>query len=204
MATPDPGPLPAAARRLAVILCAELRGFTRLSEVLEPQVVLELTSQFFELAANSMETRDGRLLTLHNDGLVGLFTSERPAQFAMRSLEAAKAIQREFEPVGERWRSAYGLPGAVSIGLHLGEVVLGFAGPSAGRRFVAFGDGVSIAERLVHRARAGEMILSGVLMHLLGGAGHALRAEPLPPLALARRSPVPIYGVLRDTRLDFT
>lgn len=200
-----PDSVPAApARRLAVILCVELRNFTRLSEVLEPQVVLQLTSEFFGLASNAATAHGGQLVTLQNDGLVALFSSERPTHFAMQSIEAANALQREFDPVGERWRTAYGLPAALALGLHIGEVVTGMAGPKGMTRFVAFGDSVSIAERLVHRARAGEMVLSAMLMKLLGGAGQALGAQPLPPLELARRSPVPIYGVLRDTRLDFT
>lgn len=195
---------PTASRRVAVIVCAELRNFTRLSEVLEPEVVLRLTGEFFSVAAGAVATEGGRIVTLHNDGLASLFSSERPTEFAVRAVNAAQAMQREFDPLGERWRTEYGLPAALALGLHVGEVVTGMTGPAHAEQFVAFGDNVSIAERLMHRARAGEMVLSGVLMKLLGGAGQALGAQALPPLELARRAAVPLYGVLRDTRLDFT
>jgi class 3 adenylate cyclase len=193
-----------AVRQLAVLLCVELRNFTHLSDVLEAEVALGLTSEFFTLAAGAVAQHGGRVITLQNDALLSVFAGERPAHSALQALAAAGAIQRDFDPVGERWRSGYGLPAALAIGVHLGEVVLGMAGPRGAERPVAFGDAVSIAERLVHRARAGEMVLSAVLMKLLGGAGHALGAQPLPALELARRPAVPIFGVLRDTRLDFT
>jgi class 3 adenylate cyclase len=67
-----------------------------------------------------------------------------------------------------------------------------------------FGDCVSIAERLVHRARAGELVFSDALMDAISVAELELDAQPLPPLELHNRPSMRIYGVLRDDRLDFT
>jgi len=83
-------------------------------------------------------------------------------------------------------------------------VVFGEAGPAGQRRAVAFGDCVSIAERLVHRARAGELVLSHAVIGLVSVAELELNAQPLPPLELHHRPPMRLYGVLRNDRLDFT
>jgi class 3 adenylate cyclase len=69
---------------------------------------------------------------------------------------------------------------------------------------VAFGECVTIAERLVHRARSGEFVFSKALMDALSGSNMELDATALPPIELARRERIEIYGVLLDTRLDFT
>jgi class 3 adenylate cyclase len=82
--------------------------------------------------------------------------------------------------------------------------VFGHAGPIGAQQFVAFGDCVSIAERLVHRARAGEVILSIEVIKALGTAAQSLGARQLPPLELAKRAPIPLYGIVLETRLDFT
>src|SRR6266545_59529 len=132
----------------AAIVYAELRNFTRLSEVLEP----------------------------------------------------AQVVQREFGTLGERWQTDYGLPAAVSLGVHLGEAVFGMAGPLGKQQFVAFGDCVSITERLVHRARTGEIVLSLDFMKALGATVQTLGAEELPPLELGKRPPIPIYGLVLETR----
>jgi hypothetical protein len=63
---------------------------------------------------------------------------------------------------------------------------------------------VSITERLVHRARAGELVFSDALMGAISVAELELDAQPLPPLELHHRPAMRIYGVLRDDRLDFT
>lgn len=185
-------------RRGIAVLYAELRNFTRLSEVLDPAKVMELANEFFALAARLMVPHKGKVLAVQNDSVQVVFGSGENA------LKAAQDVQREFAPVGERWQTEYGLPAAVALGIHLGEAVLGMAGPPGAQQFVAFGDCVSIAERLVHRARAGEIVFSRDLMQTLGPLAETLGAEPLPPLELARRPAIPIYGLLLETRLDFT
>ena len=189
----------------AAILYAELRNFTRLSEMLDPGKVLELAGDFFGLAARAVAANGGKTLPVQNDALAAAFTAGDKASFAAQALKAAQAVQVEFGELGERWKTDYGLPAAVSLGLHLGETVFGMSGPQGAQQFVAFGDCVSIAERLVHRARAGEIVISLDFMRALGATVKTLGAEELPPLELGnKRPPVAIYGLLLESRLDFT
>ena len=191
-------------RREAVILFAELRNFTRMSEMLEPQKVLALASEFFALVASAVEDQGGELLAVHNDEQMAMFRSGNLANDAQQAVTAAQRVQREFGSLAETWEQEYGLRAAVAMGLHLGEAVFGMAGPAGAGQFVAFGDCVSIAERLVHRARAGEFVFSQAVMDALSAGGATLDASELPAIELARREPIEIYGVLLDTRLDFT
>ena len=192
-------------RRAAAVLFAELRNFTRLSEVLQPDTVLDLVNEFFSLAARAIKDNTGKVLSMHNDGLVAAFVAGAAAEFNGQALKAAQTIQSEFGPIGERWKQDYGLPAAVSLGVHTGETLFGFAGPAGAQQFVGFGDSVSVAERLVHRARAGELVISLDVMKALGAAVRSLGAEELPPLELGGKRPLlPIYGMVLETRLDFT
>jgi class 3 adenylate cyclase len=190
-------------RRRAAILYAELRNFTRLSEVLEPAKVLQLANEFFTLAAKHVIAERGEVLSVQNDALVASFHAEG-SEAAEWVMKCAQAIQRDFGNVGEKWKTEYGLPAAVGLGVHLGEAVFGMAGPLGKQQFVALGDCVSIAERLVHRARTGEIVLSMDVMKALGPLVQALGASELPPLELSGRDPLPIYGIVLETRLDFT
>jgi len=190
-----------AERKPAAILYAELRNFTRMSEMLEPERVLALVNEFFALAARAAQMCGGQVMWVQNDTLVIAFGTGKPSQFAQQAVQAAQLVQREFGPVAERWQRELGLQAAVALGLHLGDTVFGMAGPAGAERFVTFGDTVSIAERLVHRARAGEIVLSSAVTMAVGGTSGA---RTLPPLELGRRPPIVIYGILLDTRLDFT
>jgi adenylate cyclase len=191
-------------RRPAAIVQAELRNFTRMSEMLEPARVLALANEFFSLAGRIVREQAGKVLSVQNDTLLAAFYAGAPAQFAANALKAAQDLEREFGSLGERWQTEYGLPAAVSLGIHLGETVFGMAGPQGAQQYVAFGDPVSVAERLVHRARNGEIVISLPVMKALGTAVGALGAEELPALELPKRQPIPIYGMVLETRLDFT
>jgi adenylate cyclase len=192
-------------RRLAAVMYAELRNFTRLSEVLQADRVLALTNEFFALAANAAQANDGIVVSVHNDSVLAAFDAGSAEEFAQSALKAARAIQGQFGAIGERWKTEYGLPAAVSLGVHIGETVFGMAGAPASQQFTALGDCVSIAERLVHRARAGEIVISLDVMKALRARVETLGAEELPVLELGgKRPPLPIYGMVLETRLDFT
>jgi class 3 adenylate cyclase len=183
-----------------VILFAETRGFTRTSEILQPSVTLARISEFFALVRAAVERQAGTVRNVLNDTLMASFAGNGNAQHAV---QAAQEIQRDFAVFEESWQRDYGIRAAVAIGLHASDVVFGIAGNPRPEPLVV-GDGVSIAERLLHRARAGESLMSEPVMDALRTTGFVLEAEKLPPLELPRREPIRLFGVLRDTRLDFT
>ena len=200
MATPK-SDLAAPERSPVVILFAETRGFTRTSGILEPSVVVARVSECFALVWEAVERHGGAVRNVLNDTLVASFAGEGNAK---RAVQAAQQIQRDFVVFQETLEHGYGIRAAVAIGLHAGEAVIGLAGrPMLGQPLI-IGDSVSIAERLLHRARAGEYVLSKPVIDALAATGFELEAEELPPLEIPRREPIRLYGVLRDARLDFT
>ena len=57
---------------------------------------------------------------------------------------------------------------------------------------------------LFFNLRLGEIVLSVDMMKALGAAVATLGAEELPSLEIAKRPAIPIYGMVLETRLDFT
>src|ERR671931_417165 len=76
-----------AERRKAAILYAELRNFTRLSEVLPPEKVLELANDFFSFCAMAITANKGKVLSVQNDALIAAFAAAHPRR---RSHPAAR------------------------------------------------------------------------------------------------------------------
>lgn len=195
---------PTSERRQATLLCTELRGLARMSEALDPGLVLALVNEFFSFAADAVGAHGGEAVTSQHEMLLSVFTRGNPSQTSQQAVRAAQRVQADFPALAEKWRIAYGLRVAVGQGLHLGEAVLGVAGPRGCERRVAFGDCVSLAHSMVNRARAGEFVMSDSVMGALSVENLDLDAEPLPQLELPRRTPIRIYGVLVEGRLDFT
>ncbi len=188
-------------RTPVVILFAETRGFTRTSEMLQPSVVLARVSEFFALVQAAVERQGGTVRNVLNDTLMASFAGKSNAQ---RAVQTAQEIQRDFPDFEVSWERDYGIRAAVAIGLHAGDAVVGIAGGPMPAQPLIIGDSVSIAERLLHRARAGEIVLAKTVMDALTATGFALEAKELPPLEISHREPIRLFGVLRDTRLDFT
>jgi predicted acyltransferase len=107
-------------RRGVGVLYAELRNFTRLSEVLDPAKVMELANEFFALAARHMGAHSGRVLAVHNDSMLGIFTgrwlaSQRPlmerlaAMFAIGSIGMVLGLMWNWVfPINKNlWTSSY-------------------------------------------------------------------------------------------------
>ena len=188
-------------RAPVVILFAETRGFTRTSAILPAPVVLARVSEFFALVRAAVERQGGAVRNVLNDTLMASFSGKGNAQLAV---QAAQEIQRDFAAFEESWERQYGIRAAVAIGLHAGDAVIGAADGLTPGQPLVIGDSVSVAERLLHRARAGEFVRSKAVMDALAAAGFALETKALPPLEIPRREALPLFGVLRDTRLDFT
>jgi class 3 adenylate cyclase len=191
-----------AVRAPLVILFVETRGFTRISEMLEPEVVIARLSEFFTLVTAAVERHQGVVIDVVNDNLIAAFDGENDA---VRAVKTAQDIQRKFTVVEEAWHQEYGIRAATSMGIHGGNAVIGLAtsGKSAGQRHIV-GDAVSVAERLLHRARAGEFVMSKPVVDALAVSDFVIETEELPALQVPRRDPVALYGVPLDTRLDFT
>jgi adenylate cyclase len=184
-----------------VILFVETRGFTRISEMLEPAVVIARLSEFFALVTESVEQYQGIVIDVVNDNLIAAFDGERDA---VRAVQTAQDIQRKFMEVEEAWHNEYGIRAATSMGIHSGSAVIGLTqGGGSGQRHIV-GDAVSVAERLLHRARAGEFVMSKAVFDALATSQFELDAEELPALEVPRRAPIALFGVPLDTRLDFT
>src|SRR5258708_12021316 len=185
-----------------VILLAALRGFTGMSYMLDPQVVLERVGEFVSVMFRGGVGHEGAVVNILSDTVMATFTGQDDAQHAV---QAAQEIQTGFAALAEAWQRDFGIRAAVSLGLHCGDAVVGFAkeSPTPEQLFV-FGDCVSIANRLLHRARSGEFVLSDTLMDPAPQMRVTIDAEELPPLEIPRRDPIKLFGVLRDSRLDFT
>jgi class 3 adenylate cyclase/CheY-like chemotaxis protein len=194
-------------RTQVAVMFADMRGFTALSERLNPEQVVELLNEFFKLLTDITFEYEGTVFSMAGDSLlVGFGVPVAQEDGAERSILAAKLMLAQFASLAHRWAARYGVETGLGIGINVGEVIAGNVGSASYMNYTIIGDTVNVASRLGGRARAGEMLFSDAVKALLDKRGVDVGAMPLPSLVLrGRSSPIGIFCVPTGTpdRPDF-
>jgi class 3 adenylate cyclase len=145
----------------AAVLFADMRGYTGLAEQLPPEQVVFILNEFFALLARVTVTFGGQVFHMAGDGMMaGFGIRDSRGSGARAALAASHAMLQSFAPVAARWRDEFAVVTGIGIGLHVGEVALGFLGPPGKQAITMIGDTANVAARLCSRARAGEVLFS--------------------------------------------
>ncbi|SDP89124.1 Adenylate cyclase, class 3 [Phyllobacterium sp. YR620] len=179
----------------AVLLYADLRGFTELSEAFEPKDVIAALDAWFDRIAGAVHAFDGEVLKFIGDGVLAVFPigTRNAAASCDAALNAVVAARAGMDHLN-RSRGAKGLqPLSFGTALHLGEMLWGNIGTADRLDFTAIGSAVNLVSRLegLCRPLGHKVLLSGAFaaettrpLVLLGE--HKLRgiAMPCPVFAL--------------------
>jgi adenylate cyclase len=137
------------AEREIVILFADLRGFTKMSETKLPYDVVHILNQYFAEMGRAIESSGGHLDKFIGDGIMALFgLRSTPAQAANQALAAARAMGDKMADLNRRLAPDLVQPLKVGIGIHGGTVIVGEMGYGQATTLTAIGDAVNVASRL--------------------------------------------------------
>jgi adenylate cyclase len=161
----------------AVLLSADLRDFTMLSEATEPTAMIASLDAWFDRVAGAIHAFGGEVLKFIGDGVLAIFpvtgTPAEACEAALRAVVAARAGMAHLDAV----RQVQGLPPLpFGVALHLGEILWGNIGAADRLDFTAIGPAVNLVSRLEGLCRPlGRSVL-------ISGAVAAEIATPLVPL----------------------
>ena len=158
----------------AVILCADLRGFTSMADRLSIEPLVATLNAYFDCLGPAIVNRGGEVLKFLGDGLLASFhlgTGSDPAPVCAAALDAAEEALACVAALNAE-RRAGGLPALeLDIALHQGLVMYGNVGTGARLDFTLIGPAVNEASRL-------ENLCAGLGRNLLASASFAAAAGP--------------------------
>jgi adenylate cyclase len=136
-------------RREVSILFQDIRGFTGLSEHLDPAALLKLLNQFFTEVVAAVEAEGGVVKQFVGDGVMALFGAPQMHQdHAERAVRAALGIVARLATLNASLRQEQKPPIEIGIGIHAGTVVAGLIGPDQRVEYGVVGDAVNLANRV--------------------------------------------------------
>jgi class 3 adenylate cyclase/CheY-like chemotaxis protein/HPt (histidine-containing phosphotransfer) domain-containing protein len=182
-------------RQEAVVLFADLRGFTAMSEQLQPKEVVALLNQFFTMLTNIGYQYDGTIFNMAGDCLlIGFGVPFSQPDAAQRAVQAAAEMQKDFVHLHTAWQEQFNVKVGLGIGINKGELIVGNVGSPTYMNYTIIGDTVNVASRLVGLANKGEIILSESVLKAIDGIKLADTIETLPPVTLKGKSqPQTVY-----------
>lgn len=148
----------------AVVLSADLRGFTELSERHPLSTTIDVLNRYFDAAGAAIEAQGGQILKFIGDEILAIFPCHtgfgESCEAAQRALDAAEAIFERLDRVNAAMR-AEGLPVVeAAAALHLGDMMYGNVGAANRLDFTAIGPAVNLVSRLQNLAsQLGERIV---------------------------------------------
>src|ERR1700682_1990964 len=176
------------------VLFADIRGFTRISEHAPPEKIVALLNKYFSAMTDIIFAHGGTLDKYLGDGLMALFGAPTvTAKDAQNAINAAVAMQRRMLSINDELHEE-GLPEiGIGIGLHTGEVTVGYIGSERRSEYTAIGDAVNTSSRLESNAKGGEILVSEVTARAAKARYQLTARDPIS--VKNREQPVPLFEV---------
>ncbi len=171
----------------AVVLFADIRGFTAAVAGLAPEAAVEVLNEFFTTMTRQVYAHEGTVIDLIGDELMASFGAPlaRPGA-ARRAVETAIALQQVFTQLQQHWQKRWKIDVGLGVGIDRGSAVMGNVGTPERLSFTLIGNVVNRAHRLVEQAGRGEVLLSGEVL------------EAIPPAERGRWEVEEVAGTHQD------
>ena len=180
----DPDILNRRELREAVVMFADLRGFTRLTVEHPPNLVLTILHDWFSQMMDIINDYEGLVFNTAGDELMISFNVPYTQDAVnLRALDAAIAMQARFGEIQSLLRQEE-IDLGMGIGINRGMVVLGHVGGRHRMTYTMVGEAVNLAHRLVEIAEDSQIVLTPEIVdadipeEILG------RLWPMPPADL--------------------
>ena len=138
-----------ASRRRMTVLFSDIRGFTSMSEKMEPEEVVTFLREYLTEMTEAVFRHGGTVDKYIGDAIMALYNvpfeaADHPAQAVRTALE----FQQRLEPLAERFAAKYGGSLRCGVGINTGDAVVGTIGSRQRLEYTAIGDTINLGSRL--------------------------------------------------------
>jgi adenylate cyclase len=149
------GGRPRSQKLTATVLFTDLKGFTSVSEKMDPQALLEWLNVYMEAMAQLVMDHGGVVDDYLGDSIKANFgvplsrtTEADIGRDAMAAVNCALAMERELKRLNAVWQQQNLPTVEMRVGIFTGPVVAGSLGSTQRLKYTTVGDTVNIASRL--------------------------------------------------------
>jgi adenylate cyclase len=157
--------------RTVTLLMSDLRGFSAVSERLEPEQVVSLLNRYLAVMAEIITRFGGTIDEFIGDAVLALFGA--PTQRdddALRAVACAVAMQQAMDDIN-RESEKVGLPAiAMGIAVNTGRVVVGNIGSETRAKYGVVGSPVNLTARIESCTLGGQVFVAHTALEAAGSS----------------------------------
>ncbi len=147
--------------REVAVLFVDIRGFTPMSENLQPEQVVDILNSYLELTTNSIFNNGGTLDKFIGDATMAVFNAPFDLDdYIFKACKTALDIVAGGDAIESKFLEKYGRSVGFGVGVNCGRAVVGNIGCSFRMDYTAIGDTVNTAARLEANAKRGQVLIS--------------------------------------------
>tara|TARA_R110002074_G_scaffold5954_2_gene28276 strand:- start:517 stop:2292 length:1776 start_codon:yes stop_codon:yes gene_type:complete len=136
-------------KRYATFLFTDVRGFTSMSEKLEPEQVTYIMNRALTAQQTAVQKNGGMVDKYIGDAMMAIFSAPLDLDFhENKALDCAIDIQKNMKELNIELEEKNIPPVAIGIGINTGYAVIGNMGSESRFDYTAIGDAVNTAARL--------------------------------------------------------
>ena len=136
-------------KRYATFLFTDVRGFTSLSETLEPEEVTYIMNKALTAQQKAVQAHGGMVDKYIGDAMMAIFNAPLDLDHhENKAIDCAKDIQRNMDTLNDELLEKGIKPVAIGIGINTGYAVIGNMGSEQRFDYTAIGDAVNTGARL--------------------------------------------------------
>lgn len=152
------------------VLFVDVRGFTTMSERLDPEKVVFILNKYLTMASGCVEATGGTLDKFVGDAMMAFWGAPLPQEDpVMNAVKTAMGIVEGCARVSEELKAEIGEELRVGVGVNYGPAVVGNMGAEKHMDYTAIGDTVNTAARLEANAPGGKVYISRSVADALEG-----------------------------------
>jgi len=136
-------------RKRAVIFFSDVRGFTGMSESMEPEQVVELLNEYMTRMVAVIRAHGGIVDKYVGDAIMALWGVPLGGDNdTVRAVSACLAMRQELAVLNELRVARGHVPLKIGMGLNIGPVIAGNIGSDEKMEYTVIGDSVNLASRI--------------------------------------------------------
>ena len=136
-------------RRVVTVLFSDIRGFTSISEKLQPEQVAEMLREYLSEMTEIVFKHGGTVDKYIGDAIMALYNVPfGDPEHAIKAVRTGLEFQERTIAVSRRWEAKLGIAIRNGVGINTGEAVVGTLGSRQRLEYTAIGDTINLGSRL--------------------------------------------------------